>query len=77
MSIRYFPQGIGIYFENVGSKTLDAVLLNMRVHGRIPVCGMISQNNLTQPEGVTIQAEITYEAQTPLRGGVSRCPTLV
>ena len=25
----------------------------MRVHGRIPVCGMVSQYNLTQPEGVT------------------------
>ena len=25
----------------------------MRVHGRIPVCGMISQYNLAQPEGVT------------------------
>lgn len=31
---------------------LDAVLLNMRVHGRISVCGMISQYNLEQPEGV-------------------------
>ena len=50
--IRYFPEGIDIYFENVGGKTLDAVLLNMRVHGRIAVCGMISQYNLDQPEGV-------------------------
>lgn len=31
---------------------LDAVLLNMRVHGRIAVCGMISQYNLEQNEGV-------------------------
>ncbi|XP_065617734.1 2-alkenal reductase (NADP(+)-dependent)-like [Quercus suber] len=49
---RYFPEGIDIYFENVGGETLDAVLLNMRVHGRIAVCGMISQYNLDQPEGV-------------------------
>ncbi|XP_062170089.1 2-alkenal reductase (NADP(+)-dependent)-like [Alnus glutinosa] len=49
---RYFPEGIDIYFENVGGKTLDAVLLNMRIHGRIAVCGMISQYNLDQPEGV-------------------------
>jgi NADPH-dependent curcumin reductase CurA len=49
---RYFPEGIDIYFENVGGKMLDAVLLNMRVHGRIAVCGMISQYNLDKPEGV-------------------------
>ncbi|KAH0733946.1 hypothetical protein KY285_009653 [Solanum tuberosum] len=49
---RYFPDGIDIYFENVGGKMLDAVLLNMRIHGRIAVCGMISQYNLEQNEGV-------------------------
>ncbi|KAF5466145.1 hypothetical protein F2P56_016098 [Juglans regia] len=49
---RYFPEGIDIYFENVGGKTLDVVLLNMRVHGRIAVCGMISQYNLDETEGV-------------------------
>ncbi|WOH07847.1 hypothetical protein DCAR_0727281 [Daucus carota subsp. sativus] len=49
---RYFPDGIDIYFENVGGKMLDAVLLNMRPHGRIAVCGMISQYNLENPEGV-------------------------
>jgi NADPH-dependent curcumin reductase CurA len=32
----------------------------MRLHGRIPVCGMISQYNLTQPEGVTNLAHIIY-----------------
>ncbi|KAJ1395453.1 Polyketide synthase, enoylreductase domain [Sesbania bispinosa] len=58
---RYFPEGIDINFENVGGKTLDAVLLNMRVHGRIPVCGMISQYNLTQFEGVTNLANLIFK----------------
>uniref|UniRef100_A0A0D9YIH9 Enoyl reductase (ER) domain-containing protein n=1 Tax=Oryza glumipatula TaxID=40148 RepID=A0A0D9YIH9_9ORYZ len=49
---RYFPEGIDIYFENVGGPMLDAVLLNMRTHGRIAVCGMVSQNALTDPVGI-------------------------
>ncbi|KAJ8439378.1 hypothetical protein Cgig2_021792 [Carnegiea gigantea] len=52
VSDRCFPEGIDIYFENVGGKMLDAVLLNMRTHGRIAVCGMVSQYNLDEPEGV-------------------------
>lgn len=58
---RYFPEGIDIYFENVGGKFLDAVLLNMRVHGRIAVCGMISQYNLDKPEGVTNLMCLVYK----------------
>ncbi|KDO46217.1 hypothetical protein CISIN_1g024337mg [Citrus sinensis] len=49
---RYFPEGIDVYFENVGGKTLDAVLPNMKIRGRIAACGMISQYNLDKPEGV-------------------------
>jgi NADPH-dependent curcumin reductase CurA len=42
-----FPQGIDVYFENVGGSHLVAALANMRMHGRIPVCGMIEQYNAT------------------------------
>ncbi|KAK8571458.1 hypothetical protein V6N13_047147 [Hibiscus sabdariffa] len=58
---RYFPEGIDIYFENVGGKMLDAVLVNMRVHGRIAVCGMISQYNRPQPEGIHNLMTIVYK----------------
>jgi len=33
----------------------------MRVLGRIPVCGMVSQYNLTQPEGVTNLANLIFK----------------
>jgi NADPH-dependent curcumin reductase CurA len=39
------PNGIDVYFENVGGAHLDAALLRMNTHGRIPVCGMISTYN--------------------------------
>jgi NADPH-dependent curcumin reductase CurA len=39
------PKGIDVYFENVGGAQLDAALPLMNVHGRVPVCGMISTYN--------------------------------
>ncbi|XP_006652471.1 2-alkenal reductase (NADP(+)-dependent)-like [Oryza brachyantha] len=49
---RCFPEGIDVYFENVGGAMLDAVLLNMRVRGRVAACGMISQYNLDRPDPI-------------------------
>lgn len=36
------PDGVDIYYENVGGKTLRAVLPRLNVGARIPLCGMIS-----------------------------------
>jgi NADPH-dependent curcumin reductase CurA len=47
------PDGIDVYFDNVGGETLDALLPLMRMHGRIAVCGMVSQyNDSDNPPGV-------------------------
>ncbi len=46
------PEGIDVYFENVGGAMLDAVLKHVNVGARIPLCGMISQYNLDKPEPV-------------------------
>lgn len=46
------PDGIDIYFENVGGKVLDAVLPLLNTGARIPVCGLVSQYNATSlPNG--------------------------
>ena len=44
---RAVPEGIDIYFENVGGKVLDAVLPLLNPHSRVPVCGLVSQYNAT------------------------------
>jgi len=45
---RHFPDGIDIYFDNVGGETLDAVLKHINVNARIPLCGAISQYNVVR-----------------------------
>jgi NADPH-dependent curcumin reductase CurA len=43
------PDGIDVYFDNVGGEILDVCLKLMNVKGRIPTCGLISQYNATEP----------------------------
>jgi NADPH-dependent curcumin reductase CurA len=40
------PEGIDVYFENVGGKVLDAVLPLLNRAARVPVCGLIAQYNM-------------------------------
>ncbi|WP_217525719.1 NADP-dependent oxidoreductase [Vibrio metschnikovii] len=41
------PQGIDVYYENVGGKVFDAVLPLLNTSARVPVCGLVSQYNAT------------------------------
>ncbi|MEV5714531.1 NADP-dependent oxidoreductase [Amycolatopsis mediterranei] len=43
------PEGIDVYFDNVGGEHLEAAIDAITVHGRIAVCGMISTYNATEP----------------------------
>ena len=46
------PDGIDIYYENVGGHVFDAVMPLLNAHARIPVCGLVAQYNATDlPEG--------------------------
>ena len=65
------PDGIDIYFDNVGGDHLDAALTVMKPLGRIPVCGMIStyNNRGARSTGVTTLSNIIY-SQVTIRGFV-------
>ncbi|MFS7966012.1 putative oxidoreductase [Helianthus anomalus] len=40
---RYFPNGIDIYFDNVGGEMLEAAISNMNMNGRVALCGIIAE----------------------------------
>jgi len=43
------PDGIDVYFDNVGGEALEAALATLRLHGRIIACGGISTYNEAEP----------------------------
>ena len=46
------PDGIDLYFENVGGKVFDAVLPLLNDFARVPICGRIANYNMTRlPDG--------------------------
>ncbi|MBA2414630.1 MAG: NADP-dependent oxidoreductase [Geodermatophilaceae bacterium] len=42
------PDGIDVYFDNVGGDHLEAAIGSLRLHGRVALCGAISAYNETQ-----------------------------
>jgi len=46
---QHCPEGIDIYFDNVGGTHLEAAIELMNNHGRVVLCGMISIYNATRP----------------------------
>ena len=64
---RLCPQGIDVYFDNVGGPTLDAALANINPFARIPLCGQISGYNVS-----------TTSPSTPAQDrGISRMGAMV
>ena len=50
------PDGVDVYFDNVGGAVSDAVIENLNFHARIPLCGQIALYNTTDvPTGPRIQ----------------------
>jgi NADPH-dependent curcumin reductase len=46
---QHCPNGVNVYFDNVGGDILDAALTRLARHARIVICGAISQYNNTTP----------------------------
>jgi len=65
------PDGIDVYFENVGGKVFDAVLPSLNTFARVPVCGRIANYNTAHPPagpdrvpqlmGLTLVRRITFK----------------
>ena len=49
---RETPNGIDVYFENVGGEVLEAVIPRLNPFARIPLCGLISDYNASTPKGI-------------------------
>lgn len=53
------PDGIDVYFENVGGKVFKAVLPLLNPKARIPLCGMVSAYNMTKlPDGPDMSSQV-------------------
>ena len=59
------PNGVDIYFDNVGGEISDAVLANINKHARLPVCGAISlYNNKNISLGPRLQSILLTKSAT-------------
>ena len=70
------PDGIDVYFENVGGAVWDAVLPRLNEFARVPVCGLAALYNATSaPEGPDRSAQLMREVLSKsltLRGFIQR-----
>lgn len=62
------PEGIDVYFDNVGGEHLEAAIDSLRVHGRIAVCGMIAAYNSTEPPAAPRNLALVIGKRLRLQG---------
>lgn len=63
------PEGVDVYFDNVGGELLDLALLHMNRNGRVTIAGQVSEYNRTEPRGVRHLRE-TVERRLRIEGFV-------
>lgn len=58
---RYFPDGIDMYFDNVGAEMQEAAIANMNLFGRVAVCGVISEYTQNGKKAAPDMIDIIYK----------------
>lgn len=64
---KYFPDGVDIYFDNVGGEMLEAAVANMNQFGRVAVCGVIAEYTEKGKRAAPDMIDIVYKRIT-IRG---------
>ncbi|MFJ6196393.1 NADP-dependent oxidoreductase [Micromonospora sp. NPDC092111] len=62
------PDGVDVYFDNVGGEHLEAAIAAMNLHGRAAICGMIAQYNADQPPAAPRNLALVIGKRLTLRG---------
>ncbi|MFG1890782.1 NADP-dependent oxidoreductase [Micromonospora sp. NPDC049051] len=62
------PDGVDVYFDNVGGDHLEAAISAMKMHGRAAICGMIAQYNDTEPPAAPRNLALLIGKRLTLRG---------
>ncbi|KXK61393.1 NADP-dependent oxidoreductase [Micromonospora rosaria] len=62
------PDGVDVYFDNVGGDHLEAAIAAMNLHGRAAICGMIAQYNATEPPAAPRNLAQVIGKRLTLRG---------
>ncbi len=65
---RAAPDGIDVYFDNVGGDHLDAALSALKVHGRVALCGAIAGYNAAEPPAGPRNLGLAISKRLSLRG---------
>ncbi|XP_015901810.2 2-alkenal reductase (NADP(+)-dependent) [Ziziphus jujuba] len=64
---KYFPDGIDIYFDNVGAEMLEAAVANMKISGRVAVCGVMAEYTDAGKRAAPDMLDVVYKRIT-IRG---------
>jgi len=65
---RVAPEGIDVYFDNVGGEHLEAAIAALRPYGRVALCGAIATYNDTEPAPGPRNLSLAIGKRLSLRG---------